>query len=61
MTVVTMGFNSDTIMCPSNARSSFLTLPKLLPIVIRQIMEEPPIDYSKYVMTTFDHYICVFE
>ncbi len=53
--------NSDTTIGPNNAISHFLTLPKLLPTVIRQIMEEPLIDYSKYIMMTSDHYICVLE
>jgi hypothetical protein len=53
MIVVTMG--------PINAISHFLTLLKFLPTVIRQIMEEPLIDYSKYIMMTSDHYICLLE
>ncbi len=61
MIVVTMGFNSDTTMGPSNAISRFLTLLELLPTITHQIMEEPLIDYSKYIMMTFDHYICVLE
>jgi hypothetical protein len=48
-------------MGPSNAISRFLTLLELLPTITHQIMEEPLIDYSKYIMMTFDHYICVLE
>ncbi len=61
MIVVTMGFNNDTTMGPSNAISCFLTLLELLPTVTHQIMEESLIDCSKYIMMTFDHCICVLE
>jgi hypothetical protein len=57
---VTMGFNSDTTMGSSGAISCFLTLPEK-PTITCQIMEGPLIDYSKYIMMTSDHYICVLE